>query len=69
MTSADSTMAGQFITVRALDRARHPIENQVRSRVEQDEVTSEETIRDIVRKPRQHSQDVGRHCGERFVFG
>ena len=50
------------------DRARYPVENQVRSRVEQDEMASQEPILDVVRKPRQHSQDVGWHCGERFVF-
>jgi hypothetical protein len=31
-------------------------------------VTSQETILDIVGKPRQHGKDVGRHGGERFVF-
>ena len=69
MTSADSTMAGQFMAVRALDRVRDPVENHIRPRVEQDEMASQKTILDVVRKPRQRSQDVGWHCESGFPSG
>jgi hypothetical protein len=38
--SADSTMAGQFIAIPALDRVRDAVEDHVRPRVEQDEMAS-----------------------------
>ena len=53
---------------RAVERERDAIEDYVRPRVEQDEMTSEEPITDVVRKARERGQDVGRHRRERPSF-
>ena len=50
--SANSTMAGQFLAISALDRVRDAVEDQIRPCVEQDQMASQEPILDVLRQPR-----------------
>src|SRR5688500_12993370 len=48
-------LVGLAITVRASDGVRDPIKDDVRSHIEQDEMTSQEAILDVVGECRQNS--------------
>ena len=45
-------MAGQLNAVRQLNREWNAVEDQIRRRVEQDQMASQEPILDVLRKPR-----------------
>jgi hypothetical protein len=62
-----ATLPAAPSSIRARYRASDPVEDDIRRRVEQDQMASQEPVLDVVRKPGQRRKDIGGHCGERFL--